>query len=149
MISSNTELMLIVNSCAVAKCLTTNSAAGILRSMNTWITNCQRQNAYVCVLSLYVGMLFLFWIYGFWRSSANWASHLNLDEWTINIAMLNCFLIVNNKEQPLWQRSTIYLAIARSNLGSKMVKHSAIEIWSRICSETKNKTCSALFFGGV
>ena len=95
MISSNTELMLIVNRWAVAKCLTTNSAAGILPSMTTWITNCQRQNAYVSVLSLYVGVLFLFWIYGCWRSSAKWTFHLNLDEWTVNIAMLNCFLIVN------------------------------------------------------
>ena len=61
----------------------------------TWITNYQKQNAYVSVLVLYVGMLFLFWIYGCWRSSAKWASHLNLDEWTVNIAMLNRFAIVN------------------------------------------------------
>ena len=38
MISSNTELMLIVNRWAVAKCLTTNSAAGILPSMTISIT---------------------------------------------------------------------------------------------------------------
>ena len=36
-------------------------------------------------------------------------------------------------------------AIARSNSGAKMIKHSAIEIWSRIPLETKNKTCLALF----
>ena len=107
MITSNTELMLIINKRAVAKYLTTNSTAKILSSVNsetkrpmqatiyTWITNCQKHNAYVRVLILYVGMLFLFWIYGCWRSSAKWASHLNLDEWTVNIAMLNCFLIVN------------------------------------------------------
>jgi len=28
------------------------------------------------VLSLYVGVLFLFWIYGCWRSSAKWTFHL-------------------------------------------------------------------------
>ena len=61
----------------------------------TWITNCQKQNAYVSVLILHVGMLFLIWLYGCWHRSAKWASHLNLDEWTSNIAMLNCFLIVN------------------------------------------------------
>jgi len=106
MISSNTELMLIINRWAVAK-YKTNSTARILPSANsetkppmqatiyTWITNSQKQNAYVSVLILYVGMLFLFWIYGCWRSSAKWASHLNRDEWTVNIAMLNCFLIVN------------------------------------------------------
>jgi len=60
MISSNTELMLIINKWAVAKYLTTNSTAKILPSVNsevtrpmqatiyTWITNCQRQNVYVC-----------------------------------------------------------------------------------------------------
>jgi len=25
----------------------------------------------------------------------SYASHLNVDEWTVNIAMLNCFLIVS------------------------------------------------------
>jgi len=34
---------------------------------------------------------------------------------------------------------------ARSNSGAKMIKHSAIEIWSIIISEIKNKTCLALF----
>ena len=79
----------------MAKYLTTNSTARILPSMNSetkrpmqatiyiWITNCQKQNAYVSVLIFYVGILFLFWIYGCWRSSAKWASHLNLDEWTV------------------------------------------------------------------
>jgi len=33
---------------------------------------------------------------------------------------------------------------APSNSGAKMIKHSAIEIWSRIPSETKHKTCLAL-----
>jgi len=32
-----------------------------------------------------------------------------------------------------------------SNAGAKMIKYSAIKIWSRIPSEIKNKTCSALF----
>ena len=107
MISSNTELMLIINRWAVTKYLVTTSTVKIIPSVNsetkrpmqatiyTWITNCQKQNACVSVLILYVGMLFLFWIYGCWRSSAKWASHLNLDEWTLNITMLSCFLIVN------------------------------------------------------
>jgi len=34
---------------------------------------------------------------------------------------------------------------ARSNSGAKMIKHSAIEIWSRIPLKIKNKTCLALF----
>jgi len=34
---------------------------------------------------------------------------------------------------------------ARSNSGAKMIKHSAIEIWSRIPLEIRNKTCLALF----
>jgi len=72
MISSNTELMLIINRWAVAKYSTTNSTAKILPSVNsetkcsmqattyTCKTNCQKQNAYISVLLLYVGMLFLF-----------------------------------------------------------------------------------------
>jgi len=38
---------------------------------------------------------------------------------------------------------------ARSNSGAKMIKRSAIEIWSRIPLEIKNKTCLVTFFGGV
>ena len=34
---------------------------------------------------------------------------------------------------------------ARSNSGAKMIKYSAIEIWSKISPEIKNKTCLALF----
>jgi len=34
---------------------------------------------------------------------------------------------------------------ARSNSGAKIIKQSAIEIWSRNPSEIKNKTCLALF----
>ena len=34
---------------------------------------------------------------------------------------------------------------ARSNLGAKMIKYSAIEILSKIPPERKNKTCLALF----
>jgi len=37
---------------------------------------------------------------------------------------------------------------ARSNSGSKMMKHSAIEIWSRIPLEIKIK-CFGTFFGEV
>ena len=33
----------------------------------------------------------------------------------------------------------------RSNAGAKMIKYSAIEIWSKIPPEIKNKTCLALF----
>jgi len=38
---------------------------------------------------------------------------------------------------------------ARSNSGVKMIKYSAIQIWSRIPLEIKNKLCSGTFFGGV
>ena len=34
---------------------------------------------------------------------------------------------------------------ARSNSCAKMIKYSAIEIWSKIPPEIKNKTCLALF----
>jgi len=34
---------------------------------------------------------------------------------------------------------------ASSNSGAKMIKHSALEIWSRIRSEIKNETCLKLF----
>ena len=34
---------------------------------------------------------------------------------------------------------------ARSNAGAKMTKYSAIEIWSKIPPEIKNKTCLAYF----
>ena len=34
---------------------------------------------------------------------------------------------------------------ARSNSGAKMIQYSAIEIWSKIPPEIKNKTCLALF----
>jgi len=34
---------------------------------------------------------------------------------------------------------------ARSNSGAKMIKYRAIEIWSKIPAETKNKTSLALF----
>ena len=62
MISSNTELMLILNRWAVIKYLASNTTAKILPSVNpetkhsvqattyTLTTNCQKQNAYVSVL---------------------------------------------------------------------------------------------------
>ena len=93
MIFSNTELMLILNRLAVTKYLLSNSTAKILPSVKSetkhsvqatsyaWTKNCQKQYAYVSVLILYVGMLFLFWIHGCWFSSAMCASHLNVDEW--------------------------------------------------------------------
>ena len=34
---------------------------------------------------------------------------------------------------------------ARSNSGAKMIKYSAIDIWSKILPVIKNKTCLALF----
>jgi len=37
------------------------------------------------------------------------------------------------------------LAKARSNSDAKMIKYSAIDIWSKIPPEIKNKTCLALF----
>ena len=87
-----TELMLIINRWTVENYLTTNSTTKILPSVNsetkrsmqattyTWTTNCQKQNAYVSALILYVRMLFQFWIHGCWRSSTTCVSHLNLDE---------------------------------------------------------------------
>jgi len=39
----------------------------------------------------------------------------------------------------------IALPKARLNLGAKMMKYSAIEIWSKIPPEIKSKTCWALF----
>jgi len=37
------------------------------------------------------------------------------------------------------------LATVHSSSGAKMIKYSAIEIWSKILPETKNKTCLALY----
>jgi len=55
----------------------------------------------------------------------------------------DCECLTNNN------RSDSYLEFAlpkaRSNSDAKMIKHSAIEIWSRIPLEIKNKTCSTLF----
>ena len=34
---------------------------------------------------------------------------------------------------------------SRSNSGDKKIKHNAIQMWSRIPLEIKNKTCLALF----
>jgi len=146
----------------VAKYLTTNSTANILPSVNSetkrpmqaniyaWITNCQKQNAYVSVLILYVGMLFLFWIYGCWRSSAKWASHLNLAEWTVNCnaqLLLDCECLTSNNRSD----SDLQFALpkASSNSGAKMIKHSAIEIWSRISLEIKNKTSLVLYLRSI
>jgi len=59
--------------------------------------------------------------------------------------MLNCFLIVN-AYQVTTVDSDLQFALpkARSNSGAKMIKHSAIEIWSRIPLEIKHKTRLAL-----
>ena len=38
---------------------------------------------------------------------------------------------------------------ARSNSGAKMITYSAIEIWSKIPPEIKNKTCLALFWQSI
>jgi len=84
MISSNTAL-LIINRWAVSQHSTSNPTAKIYlpwilkqNSMHAttyiWTANCQKQNAYVGVLILYVGM-FLFWIHGCWR--VNDCKHCN------------------------------------------------------------------------
>jgi len=159
MISSNTELMLIINRWAVAKYLTTNSTARILPSANsetkclmqatidTWITNCQKQNAYASVLILYVGMLFLLWKYGCWRSSAKVSFPPKprcMDCKHCNAQLLpDCECVTSNNHSD----GDLQFALPKpcSNSGAKMIKHSAIEIWSRIPLEIKNKTCLALF----
>jgi len=52
-----------------------------------------------------------------------YASHLNLDEWTVNIAMLNCFLTVNAHSNNRSDSDLQFvLPIARSNSGAKMIK---------------------------
>jgi len=38
---------------------------------------------------------------------------------------------------------------ARSNSGAKMIKYSAIEIWSKIPPEIKNKTCLHFFWQSI
>ena len=73
--------------------LTSNYTTKILPSTNSeikhsmqattyiWTANCQKQNAYIRVLVLYVGMLYLFWIT--WllaQQGKKCASHLNLNE---------------------------------------------------------------------
>jgi len=55
-----------------------------------------------------------------------YASHLNLDEWTVNIAMLNCFLTECLTSSNNRSDSDVQFALpkARSNSGNKMIKHS-------------------------
>jgi len=49
----------------------------------------------------------------------------------------------NNRRQIKTQQFA--LPQTRSNSGVTMIKHTVIEIWSRIPSEIINKTCSVLF----
>ena len=55
----------------------------------------------------------------------------------------DCECLTSNKRS----ESDLQFALpkARSNSGAKMAKHSAIEIWSRIPFEIKNKTRLAVF----
>jgi len=136
--------MLIKNRWAVAKYLTTNCTEKILPSVNsetkhpmqaiiyTWISNCQKQNTYASVLILYVGMLFLFWIYGCWRSKVTFQSKLR---W-MNCKHCNAQLLADCEWLKGSNRSDsdlqYILPKARSNSGAKMIKHSSMEILSRI-----------------
>jgi len=54
----------------------------------------------------------------------------------------DCECLTSNKRDD----SDLQFALpkARSNSGAKMIKHNAIEIWSRIPLEIKNKTCLSL-----
>jgi len=60
----------------------------------------------------------------------------------------DCECLTNNNHR---SDSDLQFALpkAHSNSGAKMIKQNAIQIWSRIPLEIKNKTCLALFFGGV
>ena len=60
----------------------------------------------------------------------------------------DCECLTSNNNRP---DSDLQFALpkARSNSGAKMIKHSAIEIWSRIPLEIKNKNVFGTFFGGV
>jgi len=62
---------------------------------------------------------------------------------TLPDVLPDCECLTNNNRSD----SDLQFALpkARSNSGAKIIKHSAIEIWSRIFSEVKNKTCLALF----
>jgi len=53
-------------------------------------------------------------------------SHLNLDEWTVNIAMLNCFLTVN-----AWQVATTSLRAIYNLLYQKHVQTQVLK-WCNI-----------------
>ena len=57
-----------------------------------------------------------------------------------------CWLILKpcNFVIPKWKQGST-LPKARSKSGAKMIQYSAIEIWSKIPPEIKNKTCLALF----
>jgi len=145
MISSNTELMLTINRWTVAKYLTTNSTAKILPSVNsetkrpmqatiyTWITNCQKQNAYVSVLILCWNA---FSVLNIWLLAQQCkVSFPPKPKWMdfkhCNAQLLpDCECLTSNNNR---SDSDLEFALpkARSNSGAKLIKHSAIEIWSR------------------
>jgi len=145
----------------VAKYLTTNSTAKILPSVNsetkrpmqatiyTCITNCQKQNAYVSVLILCCNA---FSVLNIWllaqQCKVSFPPKPRLMDCKYCNAQLlpDCECLTSNNRSD----SDLQFALpkARSNSGAEMIKHSAIEIWSRILLEIKNKTFGT-FFGGV
>jgi len=50
------------------------------------------------------------------------ASHLNLDEWTVNIAMLNCFLIVNALQVTTTALTAIYNLLYQKHVRTQVLK---------------------------
>jgi len=66
---------------------------------------------------------------------------MNCKHCKCSIADCECLTSNNRSDSDL----QFALPKARSNSGAKMIKHSAIEIWSRIPLEIENKTSLAFF----
>jgi len=158
MISSNTELMLIIHRWAVAKYLTTNSTARILSFVNsetkrpmqvtiyTWITNFPKQNAckYVNFICWNTFSVVNIWLLAQQCKVSFPPKPRWMDCKHCNAQLLpDCECLTSNNRSD----SDLQFALSKAclNLGAKMIKHSAMETWPRIPLEIKNKTCSALF----
>jgi len=78
-----------------------------------------------------------------WFSTSQWSSRITLVQQFNNYFKLITDVHSYNTRQVKTRQFA--LPKARSNSGAKMIKYSAMEIWSKIPPEIKNKTCLALF----
>jgi len=86
--------------------------------------------------------------FGLGRFSRHFGRDISVHEELMKFVNVNEYLgkinIYPYNTRPIKTRQ-FALPKACSNSGAKMIKYSAIEIWSKIPSEIKHKTCLALF----